>query len=194
MWAFNVDKIETFAFINNAFSDSECESIIRLGNTKLVEATVVNPDGSGATSSLRKSRVHFMEISPETMWIYDRMSQLTVNLNSQYFNFDLTGFHENLQYTEYASPSGYYDYHVDRLYNKGIRKLSVVLQLTNEADYEGGELVIYDGGDSTKDIIKLPKTRGTLVAFPSFMLHKVMPVTSGVRNSLVGWTSGPQFK
>ena len=38
------------------------------------------------------------------------------------------------------------------------------------------------------------KARGTLVAFPSYVMHRVTPVTSGTRKSLVAWVAGPKFR
>lgn len=63
------------------------------------------------------------------------------------------------------------------------------MQLTDPHEYEGGELELHDG------VFKyLPKNQGAVIAFPSYVLHKVNPVTRGVRHSLVTWVTGPQFK
>jgi len=70
------------------------------------------------------------------------------------------------------------------------RKISLSLQLSEPSDYEGGELVL-QAGDSER---VAEKARGTLIAFPSFVLHRVRPVTAGVRKSLVIWVAGPEFR
>jgi PKHD-type hydroxylase len=75
--------------------------------------------------------------------------------------------------------------------NMPVRKLSISIQLTNHEEYEGGELILYDGGEEG---VTMHKTQGTLVIFPSYVLHEVMPVTKGERNSLVTWVTGNQFK
>ena len=62
-----------------------------------------------------------------------------------------------------------------------VRKLSVSIQLTDPEEYEGGELYLYDGDKGTL----MDKKQGTLILFPSYVLHEVMPVTKGERNSLV---------
>jgi PKHD-type hydroxylase len=69
------------------------------------------------------------------------------------------------------------------------RKLSRSLQLTDPSTYEGGTLEFLTG---TRPQIA-PRDRGALIAFPSFGVHRVAPVTAGTRKSLVIWVTGPQF-
>jgi PKHD-type hydroxylase len=102
----------------------------------------------------------------------------------------LFGFTEALQFTEYQAPDGHYAYHMDKVPHGTIRKLSIVVQLTDEDSYAGGDFEILDGTYPEK----LPRTRGMLLMFPSYTMHKVNPVTDGIRNSLVGWISGNNFK
>jgi PKHD-type hydroxylase len=71
------------------------------------------------------------------------------------------------------------------------RKLSFSIQLSNPNDYEGSELQINTGGPIYNTV---PKEQGTLVAFPSFIMHKVTPLTRGKRYSLVAWIHGPNWK
>ena len=66
----------------------------------------------------------------------------------------------------------------------------MVLQLTDTANYEGGNLQIRVGGDPQT----VRKQRGLIAVFPSYVLHQVTPVTQGNRQSLVAWISGPPFK
>ena len=70
------------------------------------------------------------------------------------------------------------------------RKLSLSLQLTDPSQYEGCDLQ-FQGG---RRIETAPRTRGALIAFPSYVLHRVTPITRGVRKSLVCWVSGPEFR
>ena len=60
------------------------------------------------------------------------------------------------------------------------------MQLSDPADYDGGELELKN---STRTLVA-PRAQGTLIVFPSFLLHRVAPVTRGTRRSLVGWASG----
>ena len=54
-------------------------------------------------------------------------------------------------------------------------------------EYEGGEFEFF-----AKDTI-LSK-RGTIIVFPSYMQHRVKPVTKGTRYSLVTWFCGEPFQ
>ena len=67
------------------------------------------------------------------------------------------------------------------------RKISASLLLNDESEYEGGDLKILDQVVSTKK-------QGTIIVFPSFMAHQVIPVTNGVRYSAVCWMAGPKWK
>jgi len=96
------------------------------------------------------------------------------------YNFDWDGITENIQYTEYdAEYKGHYDYHIDVGGDRQNRKISAVVMLND--GYEGGELELYG-----KDI-SYALGKGNVIIFPSFMLHKVHPVTKGLRKSLVVW-------
>lgn len=64
------------------------------------------------------------------------------------------------------------------------------MQLSDEDDYVGGDLELMFGDEPQKMIRK----RGTILCFPSYVLHRVTPVTEGTRYSLVAWITGPQFK
>jgi PKHD-type hydroxylase len=70
------------------------------------------------------------------------------------------------------------------------RKLSLILQLSDATEYEGGELQLKDSSDHTA----VERKKGHLIAFPSYLLHRVTPVTKGIRRSLVVWISGPAFR
>jgi len=70
------------------------------------------------------------------------------------------------------------------------RKLSVVIQLSDPSEYDGGNLQFMLGNESEN----AKKEKGMLYAFPSWVLHRVTPVTEGTRRSLVIWLSGPKFK
>lgn len=107
------------------------------------------------------------------------------------WNFEVTGFAENFQLTKYEKGNKY-DMHVDAgLYGTPMpRKLSIVVQLSDPNDYEGGELdILCTDGD-----IEMLRGQGDVIVFPSYMYHKVREVTKGTRYSLVSWVGGPPFR
>jgi len=187
-WNFELDQVNLYAFWNNAFSKEECQTIINIAKNKgLIKGTT-----KGVTKDVRDSKVSWLYPNDGIDWVFRRVTDITLNLNERFFKFDLFGLNEGFQFTNYEAPSGKYGKHVDRGMNSTVRKLSISIQLTNPEEYKGGELNLYDGDD--KDAIVMDKTQGTLIIFPSYVLHEVMPVTKGERNSLVTWVTGKQFK
>jgi PKHD-type hydroxylase len=123
-------------------------------------------------------------------------------LNEQFYGFDLYGY-DTMQYTEYESvEGGKYDFHMDTIMGRnvpvdmqtqGIRKLSLTIALNEPGvDFEGGHFQINQGQEIDAENVELKK--GRIIAFPSFMLHRVAPTTKGKRKSLVVWVLGPKFK
>ena len=182
--------IEPFAWWEGAFSEQELDWL----QTKAIEAKEQaqvggNPDAE-TLKSIRRSHISWLANSQETEWVFKRLADIASKLNAQFFHFDLTGFGEPLQLTNYdQSEHGMYGWHQD--YNSGIsRKLSLVLQLTDPAQYEGGNLQVMTASQP----LNVRKQRGLIAAFPSYVLHQVTPVVQGNRQSLVAWVSGPPFK
>lgn len=109
---------------------------------------------------------------------------------SSKWQFDISG-HENIQFAEYG-PNQHYDWHVDvfPLGDQGLdRKVSVVCLLSDPSEFEGGEFEIKLYQD-----YKAPLKKGTVIAFPSILQHRVTPVVSGMRRSATVWMNGPRFK
>jgi PKHD-type hydroxylase len=185
-WNFEIDQINLYAFWNNAFSKEECQTIINIAKDKgLVKGTTTGE------SNVRDSKICWLYPVNNMDWVFRRVTDITLNLNERFFKFDLFGLNEGFQFTNYEAPSGKYGKHVDRGMNIPVRKLSISIQLTNPEDYDGGELKLYNGEEEGT---VMDKTQGTLIIFPSYVLHEVMPVTKGERNSLVTWVTGKQFK
>jgi PKHD-type hydroxylase len=153
--------------------------------------------------SWEESSVHY-EVSnrkprqSEVAWINDRYLDNLLLKYAQYVN---TGCGWNLNITDIEPVQfgsypvgGFYDWHVDQhsVPEKVVRKLSMSLFL-NE-DYTGGEfdIEIYKPGTEPRfDTIK-SKT-GSAVFFQGDQWHRVRPVTSGLRKSLVAWFVGPPY-
>jgi PKHD-type hydroxylase len=187
-WPFFFDHIENYVCWENAFSEEEIEKIINHCKTfELKKSKLINKN---MNQEIRDSRSVF--ISPDGLeWAFVKLAEMCNQVNNNYFKFDIFGFMEGLQFTEYKEPNGHYKSHVDRVNRAQVRKLSIVLQLTNENEYEGGnlELILGDGTDT----IKMSRKKGSLIIFPSYTLHRVTNVTSGKRHSLVGWITGKPF-
>jgi PKHD-type hydroxylase len=112
------------------------------------------------------------------------------------WNYALAGI-ESLQFGQY-SPGDHHDWHMDTLsHGELVRKLTVIVQLDDSDAYEGGDLQLLRFGVDWHEALDLPwepmRQRGTVMVFPSFLLHRVASVLSGRRRTLVGWVLGPRF-
>lgn len=181
-----------YYYFTNSFTVEELDKIIEIGESlNKIKATTVAKDGKGGnTSDYRISDISWIGKDEKTYWIYDRIAELAIKANSEMWNFDIWDFQDSLQYTTYYGNGGHYDWHVDMGVGISNRKLSVVLQLSDAEDYVGGDLEMNPGGD----ILSVPRERGLICFFPSFILHRVTPLTSGLRRSLVTWLRGNNFR
>ena len=186
MWYIKKLHYDSHAYVHNRFTTEECKSIIEMGLKNLSPAQLANKT---IKPDIRKSDVCFIQPDNENEWIFQRITDGVLAINKEIFNFDLEVF-PVLQFTRYVSPDGKYDKHIDITLNAERRKLSITVQLSESDVYEGGELLLWT---SSKPIETL-KNLGTMIAFPSYVLHEVTPVTKGTRYSLVAWVEGPQFR
>ena len=186
-WQFQSDKTENWVYTNNLFTPEECAQIIAIGNAKLEEATISGENV--IKKSIRESQIAWL-YAKDIEFAFRRVTDGVLNLNSQFFNFDLFGMAEGFQFTKYDAPTGHYGLHIDKCLNGTVRKLSLTIQLSSPEDYEGGELALQIG----KEADLMPKELGKMLVFPSYVLHEVRPVTKGTRYSLVAWITGKPFK
>jgi len=133
-------------------------------------------------------------------WIYKEIIPYVKQANKNAgWNFNIDGA-EACQFTKYGEGE-YYGWHYDMYNNDNpkMRKISVTCSLSDPKDYEGGELEFCSFNPDRKlkdNYFKCTeiKPRGSIVVFPSFLWHKVNPVTQGERYSLVIWNIGDKFK
>tara|TARA_R110002020_G_C16256325_1_gene770153 strand:- start:783 stop:1370 length:588 start_codon:yes stop_codon:yes gene_type:complete len=184
-WNLELDKVNSYAYWVALFSKEECEKIIKIGKKKgFIEAKTKKK------SDIRKGSISWLYSTDDLEWVFRRITDTVVDLNKRYFGFDIFGFNEGLQFTNYKAPSDKYGKHIDRALGINVRKLSLSIQLNDPKDYEGGELWLYDDEKG----MEMKKEQGTLILFPSYTLHEVKPVIKGERNSLVTWVTGKPFK
>ena len=174
-----------------------CEAFIQeMHYTKLQDATIFDGYSSTNTSvkqkDVRNNKVAFM---PANHWMEGILYNFARYANSAAgWNFDVP-YNEDIQYVEYG-PGEKYDWHADKefyLPKPGMRKLSVILQLSKSSDFTGGGLFLKDGDEKVLEG-SLLKEQGDVVVFPSFLLHKAAEVESGVRRAVVLWATGPALK
>jgi len=183
-------QIDPYVWWEGAFNEQELNWLQTKAREAKQDAYVGEQGVGGVNPDIRRSQVSWLSNTSDTRWVFEKLGFVASRLNANNFGFDLTGFGEPLQLTHYSqSENGMYGWHQD--YGGSIsRKLSLVLQLSDPSEYEGGNLQVKTGSEPQT----VRKQRGLIAAFPSYVLHQVTPVTQGNRQSLVAWVSGPQFK
>jgi len=190
-----------YTYKKDVFTAEFCDRVIEAGE-KIPHDPIgaIGQVDAQAKLEIRSTELTFFPQKPEYKWIYDAMLPCVNGANASYWNFDLSAI-EHAQYGIY-NPGQFYGWHIDQHPNpykdgpfKGLtRKLSFTLQLTDEDDYEGGDFELREPGeDNVVRHAEGTRARGSVIVFPSFVFHRVTPVTRGVRRSLVGWIVGPPF-
>lgn len=196
-------------YFKNAFSHKFCDDIIKLADTKMKSLGTIS--GVENKKKTKKNLEKLLKARNSTVawlnepWIYNEIHQLLIKANRDAewnFQFD---YSESLQFTVYEKGQ-FYKWHQDSydsvMYNKNnpnfngkIRKLSVSISLNDSSEYTGGRLQFLDRQGFKQRTITCKEilSKGSMVAFPSFMWHRVTPVKKGVRKSLVMWSLGKPF-
>jgi len=190
-WWLNMSELEYYSWHNDVFSNDDLDLIDDLINYDKLELGTTT-DKNITDTRVRDSKIKFLESSNDDhKWIFGKLTGAINDANDRFFQFNLDRI-ESLQYTTYSEGQFYKD-HLDLLYrssSNAIRKLSFSVQLSDPTTYEGGDLVLKTS--SHPQVVT--KSRGTVIFFPSYILHEVTPVTKGLRKSLVGWVTGPRWK
>ncbi len=193
----------------NVLSDKAIKVIDSYISERQEQSGEVLTSDASANSETEKRKLRISNIlwinssDDETKHLFNNIADVVNNVNEKYFNYNLYAL-ENLQYSVYyGDENGHYDWHIDGLHkdtSKYIRKVSFSIGLNDPSEYEGGELQFfpqhyYDTnnqyGIEAYGGSKLLKNEG--VFFNSVLVHRVSPVTKGVRKSLVGWVHGPEW-
>lgn len=184
-----------YYWFEEGFTKQELDDIERLvAKLDFVRGSTQAEGGEFDTDNdYRKSSVKWVPFSDEYKWLYDKLGDMAYEANQNMFHFDLHSMPEQIQYTEYyASELGHYDWHMDIGFNDlSQRKISITVQLSDNTEYEGGNLQLWPGGNYP---LEAPRGKGNVVIFPSFMMHRIAPVTRGTRKSFVLWLGGGHYR
>ena len=206
-------------YFQSAVPPRICDMIVRYGKANKEKETLAITGGLGRDRDLKRQPLNQQEIKDlkkkrdsnvvwfNDRWIYKEIQPYVSMANTNAGWDFIWDWSESCQFTKYKKGQ-YYDWHCDS-WNKPyvkegptkgkIRKLSVTLTLSDPKTYKGGELE-FDFKQHDPDQKSEPKIckeivpKGSLVVFPSFVWHRVKPVTKGVRYSLVIWNLGFPFQ
>lgn len=187
------------------------EDLFKIAKTKKFDVAVIsqvleNNNDKKLVKEMKKDVRNANAIFLSDNWIYATTNPIVHAANQKAgWNFQWD-WNEPAQLGKYGKGQ-FYNWHMDSVNepynihpghpeNGKIRKLSTIIALNDSSEYEGGE-VVFDARDSVKGsrIIhcKELQKKGTVVTFPSFVWHRVQPVTKGIRYSLVIWHLGNPF-
>ena len=174
------------------FSKEECEKIIDTAKDDYASKAYVGTSGNGKQDlSIRNVDNYYVYLNDNTRWIYEKIMHATARANHQHFNYNIIGITHELQLLHYRSDdgNGHYDWHVDvGPGHASKRKISMSIMLSPDDKYTGGDLELNDHGVMRKAL----REQGSINMFPSYMLHRVTPVTAGDRWVLVVWITGSE--
>lgn len=165
----------------------------RMTGEEMAQGRIHSPTTGGIDNRIRTGRVRWIPHAELGTSIFSHLFTLATVANSDRgWNFDLDGIARALQGVRYAGEAGeHYDWHTDwGNGNSGLRKITVVAHLADPAGFTGGELQLTTG----RTPASVDQTAGAVTVFPTFVLHRVTPVTSGVRYAAVAWVLGPSFR
>ena len=192
----------TYRVWPRAVPDALCHLLKAMGDDlTAIKATLYTGEQQQGVldETKRKTSVGFWD---ETHWVNGLLMHYVALANRQTWQFDLS-FIAGVQYATYDG-GGFFDWHKDEFdmpfgplaptHHIGLnRKLTAVLNLTDSDAYAGGDVLLKDAWGNTLTPEGM-REKGSVVVFPAYIVHTVTPVTSGLRNSLVGWVLGPSFR
>lgn len=169
---------------NMVMSANECRHLIRQASKhSLSDGAIFGSKGNTKDKSIRS--VSGAEISEDSVrqfvfGLFKKMNPL---------QFEISGI-EPVQIFKYETDD-HYNWHTDwSPHNNKKRKLSLTIQLSEDAEYTGGDVMILDGPQTRI----VPRGIGYATVFPSWAIHRVNPILSGTRWALVAWATGKPFK
>jgi PKHD-type hydroxylase len=166
---------------SGVFTDQELDKIVELGDSmELMEGEVgYKNKGNVVDHKKRITLIAWIHHTPEVNWLYVKVAKL--------FSIHPVSMLQSMQYSVYH-PQGHYKWHRDIGSEDNIasqRVVAATLQLSNPEDYMGGILEIDHPGNGNK--IEVEKERGLISVFPAGWRHRVIPVTKGIRKTLIMW-------
>ena len=185
------NKFEFVVHRENFLSDSECDKIIKkLDTDELIEGTLAgNYDKEIVNKNVRQT----LNVNFDDKNLFDKINTAIKIANTQYFNYHIESI-DMLRFLKYGI-GGTYNWHTDIGRNEcSMRKLTAIIQLSDEKDFQGGDFEFGITNESGDDLVKGNKNKGCLLIFPSFLSHRVAPITNGFRYSIITWAEGNTFK
>lgn len=184
-----------FVYEDTFFSHDEIQKIITY-----CESKDLDQDSTAFLipihEQVKNSRYAVIKYDSDNQWFFNKFLSVLNEANKEFFGLNLLGF-DHLLYMVNDSNKSEHSYHMDySLQNSNTDyshlsvKLSCNLFLSTESEYDGGEFEIIINENHK---VKIEQLKGRMVFFPSFMMHKMYPITRGIRKSILIHGLGPSW-
>lgn len=189
-----VTRVPQLVHVEGFLKEQEIEDI--LSSVKKVEKNKGRITVEGKNDGYRDVDIQILDGSKKGVdAIIKKVLTIIEHANLRFWNFSCKGITEDINVLTYKKGQQYKlhsDVLFDHLNTEHLnRKLSFIFQLSDDKDYTGGDVVLQ--ADEMGEV-KIDRQKGSLVFFPAFVPHKVYPIKSGVRKSVIGWVSGDAWK
>lgn len=179
------------------FDETQVDLVRQIDTTKFAAGTITY-DG---VERLLRNEIRVVKDGripeQEFPWVYDRVREKCRSENNRYFQVEIFGLLDGIRLMRYDAceenpeMNGHFGWHRDTgAGSTSRRKLSMICGMSDPSEFEGGDLIFFLNGEVNMG--KLNK--GEAILFPSYLSHRVMPVTKGVRHTMVAFISGPRYK
>ncbi len=207
-------SLESFIVYPEAVSEELCDKIVLTGEKiDPKPGKVATENGFDVNTSKRSDKIAIIPHHTDTKWLYDELWEIVLEINRQNWGYNIEAL-EELQYSQYFKDH-FFGWHRDTIDTVGrlsksnrpdlTRKISLSIQLSDPTEYSGGVLELNQNemGDPETpdtsdpktrsgeiDIREMAASRGSIIAFPSIIRHRVSPIRHGCRKALVAWVGG----
>jgi PKHD-type hydroxylase len=169
------------ACIDEAIDLADCRKILETCSKSPLQ--LYEPEKYG------RFRGAYIPYQDDTAWIYGRIYDLVLEINKEAYLYEPLDMVEHLWYYEFQEGDSM-DWHTDIASGSPFsgRKMTAVMNLSTSDEYRGGQLLINNG-----EILATPRSLGSVIAFPGYLVNTIEPITSGTKRILVGWFGGENF-
>lgn len=192
---FDIDRsrdMTSYYYFQQGFTPEEIDKInLMAERIDPIVAGIASGAEGETLSQTRKSLIRWLPQDEDWKWVYERLMGLITEANNELWGFDLYTIPDAIQHTIYPANGGHYEWHMDIGPDElSVRKVSLTIQMSEDDEYTGGELQFLKGHNPEN----APRGKGCVVIFPSYLLHRVTPVETGTRKSMVLWVGGEHYR
>lgn len=186
-----------YHFCGQVLSSEQCDEIYNDLTTNW-ETPMMSDDNPVPNTTYTNAKMGYVFLNERSAPYYELLTDVGRHWNSQYWQMDVTGVFECFDVIEYDAPHGGMHWHIDLStggQSTANRKVNILAQLSDPDEYEGGELQLFVPHERKElPFVNAPKEKGSVIVFPPWVPHRVTPVTSGKRKSMVTYLHGPAIR